>query len=64
MDGTRRWFESESERKIREHNEGQADGAEASDLEIIIHNNLSSMACSDEYNEGFKNGANNPPDDD
>lgn len=53
-------FESESDRAQREHNEGQEAGSKADSLTAFI-NDLASVANSDAYNEGFRNGQKNKP---
>jgi hypothetical protein len=62
--GSEHWFESESERAQREHNEGQEAGSEANILDQMGHNFIDSAFQSDEYNEGWENGVNNQPQDD
>jgi hypothetical protein len=55
-------FETDAERKQREHNEGQEAGSKASWLDRVIFAQV--PIGSDEWREGFKNGAENPKKDD
>ncbi len=55
--------ESESEREVREHNEGQKDGSQADVLDKIVHN-VRPGGGSDAYKAGYDNGVENPASDD
>jgi hypothetical protein len=52
-------IETESERQVREHNEGQKDGSQAGSLDKISHR--LSGGGSEHYNKGWENGENHPP---
>ncbi len=56
--------ESESEREVREHNEGQADGSRAGGWDKVAHNLGGDTGHSDAYNAGWRNGVDNPASDD
>lgn len=49
--------ESDSERAVREHTEGQRDGSKASNLDKVVHN--FSGGQSEAYNAGWRNGVDN-----
>ena len=52
--------ESDSERSIREHNEGQKAGARATNLDKVVHNLGGDSGRSAAYNAGWDNGIANP----
>ena len=56
--------ESESEKAIREHNQGQKDGSQADFWDKIAHRIGGNPGCSDAYNAGWDNGVDNPASDD
>jgi len=58
--------ESDSERAVREHNEGQDAGSKAGPVDKFVHRMADSMGrgYSDAYNKGWEHGVNNPSKDD
>ena len=55
--------ESESEREIREHNEGQEAGSKASLVEQLGQSLFRGIGTSEAYDKGFDNGVKNPSED-
>jgi hypothetical protein len=54
------WFETEEQRMIREHNEGQEAGSKAGFLDQLLHDNIESFLGTTEYDKGYHNGVANP----
>lgn len=52
--------ESDSERAVREHNEGQDAGSKADGVDKFAHRVWGSTGYSEAYNRGWENGVNNP----
>src|ERR1051326_2711663 len=52
--------ESESERAVRENNDGQKAGSQATALDKVVHRIGGNTGYSDAYNKGWENGVNNP----
>ena len=55
------WFESESGRKVREHNEGQEAGSKAGFIDELAASLTRGMKGNEAWDEGFLNGAANKP---
>ena len=56
------FFPSPEEDAIREHNQGQKDGSQASGLDHLVHS--LDVWSSEAYDKGWKNGVENPASDD